>query len=116
GPVRSARPFCVDIAEEWDAVLFHAGGSPDALRQLRSSPLPNINEISGDGIYFWRDIKRERPHNLFTSPTQVARALSAKSIATTTDELIPWLFDDGQAVANATSTSITIPFFGDPDY
>src|SRR3989344_5063200 len=55
GPVRSLRPFFIELAEEYNPVLFHAGGSADALEQIKNSLVYNINEISADGIYFWRD-------------------------------------------------------------
>lgn len=91
GPVRSVRPFFVEIAEEYNPVLFHAGGSNDAMYKLTYSKVDNINEISGDGIYFWRDYQREMPHNLFTSINQIKRAIEAKEINTQAD-FESWLF------------------------
>ncbi|MAF14157.1 MAG: hypothetical protein CMI53_04685 [Parcubacteria group bacterium] len=95
GPVRSVRPFFVEIAEEWNPVLFHAGGSQDAMYKLTYSKVDNVNEISGDGIYFWRDTQRAMPHNLFTSINQIKRAIEAKEIDLAAD-FEPWLFkNDG---------------------
>ena len=91
GPVRSVRPFFVEIAEEWNPVLFHAGGSQDAMYKLTYSKVDNVNEISGDGIYFWRDTQRAMPHNLFTSINQIKRAIEAKEIDLAAD-FEPWLF------------------------
>jgi len=91
GPVRSVRPFFIEIAEEYNSVIFHAGGSKDAMYKLTYSPVDNINEISGDGIYFWRDHQREMPHNLFTSIDQIKRAIEAKEIEMEAD-FEPWLF------------------------
>jgi len=91
GPVRSVRPFFIEIAEEWNGVLFHAGGSQDAMYKLTYSPVYNVNEISADGIYFWRDNKREMPHNLFTSIDLINRAIKAKDIDIDAD-FEPWLF------------------------
>jgi len=79
GPVRSLRPFFIALAEEWDAVTFHAGGSPDALELLKTSPLVSVNEISADGIYFWRDSNSDAPHNLYTSSALQRRAAEAKA-------------------------------------
>ena len=80
GPVRSIRPFFIDLAEEWGAVLLHSGGSPDGLTQVKTSSVFDINEISSDGIYFWRDANRTPPHNLYTSSALVNRALIAKKV------------------------------------
>ncbi len=102
GPVRSARPFYVELAEEWDGVYFHAGGSPAGLEKLKTSPMYNINEISGDGIYFWRDTQRFAPHNLYISGENMRRARSAKDIATTTDSFTPWKFKDDADISSTT--------------
>lgn len=69
GPVRSARPYFADFAEEWQAKFAHSGGSPQALAELKSNSynLINIDEIGPDGRYFWRDRRLPAPHNLFTS-------------------------------------------------
>ena len=74
GPVRSVRPYFAAWAMQWEAALFHSGGSPAALAQLRASPLPNIDEISSYGRYFWRDNDRARPHNLYTSDRLIRQA------------------------------------------
>lgn len=127
GPIRSVRPFFVDIAEEWDPVLFHAGGSTNGLQQLRFSQVYNINEISKDGIYFWRDGKRDQPHNLYISSDQVNRALLAKGIEDQSGDFTPWLFKDDQLAHDMTSgdnladqTSATadfeVIFSGNPFY
>jgi len=79
GPVRSARPFFIDMAEEWDGVYFHAGGSPEALAELKFSDLDRVNEISADGVFFWRDISKLPPHNLYTSSILMERAIASKN-------------------------------------
>ncbi len=105
GPVRSSRPFFIELAQEWDALYFHAGGSDDALVMLRAGALDNVNEISGDGIYFFRDVKRNAPHNLFTSSDQMLRAVTAKGYATTTD-FMPWKFKHGEPVADVATKRV----------
>lgn len=91
GPVRSARPFFVQIAKEWDGVYFHAGGSPQGLELIKNLDIDNVNEISADGIYFWRDSARFAPHNLYTSINQINRAIEGKEYATSTD-FLSWKF------------------------
>ena len=117
GPIRSARPFFVELAQEWNPVYWHAGGSSEALTMLKQSSMYNVNEISGDGIYFWRDTRRPPPHNLFTSADQIKRALAAKEIATTAD-FTPWPFKNDEAIplAEAAVEDITINFSADSWY
>ena len=84
---------------------------------LKQSSMYNVNEISGDGIYFWRDTRRPPPHNLFTSADQIKRALAAKEIATTAD-FTPWPFKNDEAIplAEAAVEDITINFSADSWY
>ncbi len=68
GPVRSARPYFVEIARGFNTLYAHAGGSDDAYRTLRRLGVPSLDEIRGGaGAGFWRDRSREAPHNLYTS-------------------------------------------------
>jgi len=75
GPVRSARPYFVEWAEEYGAVLAHVGGSPQALDLLTETKnLRSINQMQRGG-YFWRDQQRDAPHNVFTSTDLMRAAL-----------------------------------------
>lgn len=70
GPIRSARPYTIDLAKEYKGILIHAGGSKEALNILGKENLEHFDEING-GIQvassFWRIPERDKPHNLFTS-------------------------------------------------
>ena len=116
GPVRSVRPFFVEIAQEWNPVLFHAGGSLEALNQLKGSSVRNINEISADGIYFWRDKDRDMPHNLFTSTDLIKRAIEAKEIEMAAD-FLPWLFKKDEPIGDQNAVlEIEVNFSVNPLY
>jgi len=79
GPVRSIRPYFIDIGRGFDAVLVHAGGSPDALETLAQNDFSNINEIS-NGAYFWREKFRRAPHNLYTDLDRIEQAIQDKGM------------------------------------
>jgi len=83
GPVRSARFYFLDWAEGFRSLLVHAGGSPKSLWQLALTRdnLLNLDEISADGRYFFRDRKLVAPHNLFTSADLLQTALAGKKKA-----------------------------------
>ncbi len=68
GPVRSARPDYFDWAKEYGVPLYlHCGGSPEALKMLKTERgLVDLNEFY-NGQYFWRNSSRLTPHNLYTS-------------------------------------------------
>ena len=77
GPVRSARPYLLDVAKEWNAVYVHVGGSPDALSILEKGSWPYVNEFAY-GSYFWRDNARSAPNNLYTSTENLIKILNNK--------------------------------------
>jgi hypothetical protein len=77
GPIRSARPYLVELAEEYQAVLVHAGGSEEALQLIKEKKLDHLDEIKGGPLVevaFWRVSDRAKPHNLFASSDSLRRA------------------------------------------
>lgn len=79
GPVRSIRPYFIQIGSGFHALLVHAGGSPEALETLAHADYGNINEIS-NGKYFWREKFRKAPHNLYTNLDKIAQAAADKGM------------------------------------
>lgn len=65
GPVRSLRPYYLDWAAAFDASIAHVGGSPEALKQVRSG-LKDLDQFFNAGSY-WRVSNRAAPHNVYTS-------------------------------------------------
>src|SRR3989339_236076 len=59
GPIRSARPYFIDLARETSALYVHVGGSAGALAMLAQNKIPDMNEFY-NGKYFWRDTIRLR--------------------------------------------------------
>ncbi len=72
GPVRSARPYFLDIAGEYNAIYTHVGGSPVALSQVRSGNINNLNEFF-KGHLFWRAQNRWAPHNVLTTLEKIEK-------------------------------------------
>jgi hypothetical protein len=64
GPVRSVRPYYIQWAMGFDAAIAHAGGSAEALANMKSWGAKDLNHNSN---YFWRVNSRAAPHNLYTS-------------------------------------------------
>jgi len=116
GPVRSARPYYIDLAGEYQAVYVHSGGSPAALTQLKGSDLViNLDEFFGYNTgYFWRDTKRYAPHNLYTSSELLLLAKEQYGVENYAD-FITWKFKDGQVNSDQTS-EIKINFSEAPSY
>ncbi|WP_235949957.1 DUF3048 domain-containing protein [Paenibacillus apii] len=73
GPVRSIRPYLIDIGESYGGITVHAGGSPAAYAILQSGKKNDMDEIGRAGAYFWRDKDRKAPHNLYTSEEKLRK-------------------------------------------
>ncbi|QZT34635.1 DUF3048 domain-containing protein [Caldalkalibacillus thermarum TA2.A1] len=66
GPVRSLRPYYLDIARGYDAVVAHAGGSPAAKEEVIRTGYPSFDDTRNGGFVFYRSDHRQAPHNLYT--------------------------------------------------
>lgn len=67
GPVRSMRPYFVELGVGLDAMLVHAGWSQDAMNMMVKLKAAHLDEVYGDGDAYWRSKERKPPHNLYTS-------------------------------------------------
>ncbi|WP_161823235.1 DUF3048 domain-containing protein [Sporotomaculum syntrophicum] len=65
GPIRSARPYLIELAREWDAIYIHCGQSPQAQTYFAENQIAHINEMFHP-TGFWRDKSRQAPFNLYT--------------------------------------------------
>lgn len=112
GPVRSARPYYIDIAQEFNALYAHSGGSPEALKRLETEKgVTDLNEFFGrNSKYFVRRAGFYPPHNLYTSSAQLADAATQYQLTTST---VPsWQFKDDLASDQrpASSTDIMVDY------
>lgn len=78
GPIRSIRPYIIDIVNGYDAIFAHAGGSMEALTMIEKNQLPSLDEIYGAGPYFHRVDFREPPHNLYTNMQKLREGAESK--------------------------------------
>lgn len=70
GPIRSARPYLIDIAKEYNALLLHAGASPEGFAMLAEGDLEHLDQIYRSR-YYWRSSDRRAPHNLYTGKNKI---------------------------------------------
>jgi len=70
GPIRSARPYMIDIAKEYNGLLLHAGASPEGFAMLAEGDLEHLDQIYRSR-YYWRSSNRRAPHNLYTGKTRI---------------------------------------------
>ena len=94
GPVRSARPYFIDWAEELRALFAHVGGSPEALRTIKARNGQGIFDLDQYfwSQYYWRTPRRPRPHNVYTSTQLLRKAQERRGLKQ--GKFSPWLFKD----------------------
>jgi hypothetical protein len=110
GPVRSARPYFVDWAQELNAVYGHCGGSPEALVDIEQKNLVDFNEFY-NSQYFWRSKDKTAPHNIYTSSENIEKFLAKTNNGQTT--YTSWQYKDDLPLNKAsTSDSIKINYAG----
>lgn len=80
GPVRSARSYFIDKAIEYNAVYLHCGGSPEALKDIKTLKVDSLNELTGERN-FWRANDRKAPHNLYTSTKLTRELMGTKKLS-----------------------------------
>lgn len=110
GPVRSIRPYFVKLGEALDAIIVHAGWSQDAMDLIADHKLEHLDEVYGDGAYYWRAGDRKMPHNLYTSIEKIRQGAEKKKFRTEwkgTDAQFAFAADkpqltDGKPAAKAT--------------
>lgn len=75
GPVRSARDYFVRVAQSYDSVLVHDGGSPASLQVIAQSSAPTLNAYSR-GDLFVRETGRSAPYNLYSEGGSLRNAVN----------------------------------------
>jgi len=106
GPVRSARSYFAEWAEEYNSIFVHAGGSSDFLEKAKQDyyQFYNLDEISYNGSYFWRDNKKDRPHNLYIGRNSILQIFTDKNLKNEIKPDFPfWLFDEEKIFSESPS-------------
>lgn len=77
GPIRSTRQYYIEWAAEWNAMLVHHGGSPQAnatlARRGDGSWVWNADGIVLEGLFVWRVLDRFAPHNVMSDGPHLRR-------------------------------------------
>ncbi len=68
GPIRSLRPYYIDWFLPYGAPIVHAGGSAEALSDIRTLGIQDMDNTAG---YFRRVSNRYAPHNLYSTSPQL---------------------------------------------
>lgn len=89
GSVRSARPCFVEVADAYDALYFHAGGSDDGMNLIWEYGVNNVSATEYDGVYFYRDSWRSDAlgyeHSMMTTGELLVKAIERMEYSTEHD-------------------------------
>jgi hypothetical protein len=111
GPVRSIRPYYVEIGDGLDALIVHAGWSQDAMNLIADRNLAHFDEVYGDGKYYWRSSDRNMPHNLYTSIAKIREgAVNKKFRSDWNGPLLHFLKPGQLPAAGSAAAKISIPY------
>jgi hypothetical protein len=111
GPIRSIRPYFIQVGEFYNGVGVHAGASNDALAILQQQKKQTLDEINNAGAYFYRDKSRKAPHNVYSTLEQLTAGIEKRKYSLNVD--VPILtFDKAPAapISAPAATQIEITF------
>ncbi|HEX7022223.1 MAG TPA: DUF3048 domain-containing protein, partial [Trueperaceae bacterium] len=104
GPIRSARTYFVEAAQDLNAVLVHDGGAPGAIAAIERSRTPTFNAYSF-GVLFVRADSRSAPYNLYSSGEILRQAVNRLDLGRVRD-VSGRVFRPNEDSATANSLSV----------
>lgn len=130
GPVRSARTYFLDWLSEYDGPYAHVGGAntpgpADALGQILTYKIKDLNQFGIGFPTFWRDYQRlghpvATEHTMYSTTKKLwdvaeKKGYSAASNPNWLSKFVPWLFKDDKPGRN--TKKIVVNFWeGKGDY
>jgi len=74
GPVRSARPYYLRYALEYDSVYVHVGGSNDAMAKIQDYYMADVDGLSSGNFWRYYDTGKSIPNNMYTDMENLREA------------------------------------------
>ncbi len=113
GPVRSARHYFVELAEGFDSILVHFGGSTYGYDSLSQQGTDHIDGMSDSG--FSRDKSRNvsSEHTAYTTKDDIINNIDKKDFRTTVEDgkETPFKFNEtAVALSGGACENVTVPF------
>lgn len=84
GPVRSARHYYVDIADEYQGIYTHYGETKYAVTKMNQLGIDTLSGLSSLGnTIFYRDNSRKAPHNAYIGSSGIKTGIDKKEYTQT---------------------------------
>lgn len=108
GPIRSTRPYFVDLTREYKGIFLAHGWSPDAKEYLLTDVVPYINAMNSD-CEFYRVSDKTAPHNSYIKWEEVKKKIDEMGWWDEKQEIRPFVFLSG-AQENSGDTAAELSF------
>jgi len=82
GPVRSARPYYIQRALEFNPLYVHVGGSMQALTDIINLQMADVDGLSVGAGVFYRTSHKNMPHNAYSSHDGIRKEADRKNYFT----------------------------------
>jgi len=82
GSIRSARPYFIEKALEFDSYFVHVGGSDQAFADIQIKKVADIDATSRGNDVFWRKNHKKIPHNMYSSFDALKQAAEKSNFRT----------------------------------
>ncbi|SCZ77155.1 DUF3048 domain-containing protein [Acidaminobacter hydrogenoformans] len=89
GPIRSARPYFINRALEYDGIYVHVGGSPQAFADLVNLKVADVDGLSAGKNVFWRRSHKKIPHNMYSTLEAIRRDANRRKYRTEASFEVP---------------------------
>ncbi len=119
GSIRSARKYYVDIAQSYDSVYVHAGGSDEAYSYISSIKCAHIDGVKGANAskYYYRDQNRlnnkySLEHTMFITGAKAIEYAAVRKCTLTRDKEQNYglKFDDDTLIIGSAANKVKIYF------
>jgi hypothetical protein len=107
GPVRSVRPYYIDMFLPFDAAIAHAGGSGDGLAKVKALHVKDLDFLKYPSAYH-RVSNRFAPHNLYTSMSALDNLSKSKNYTSSTFTSWPRKAEEKGKTPKATKIDFTL--------
>ncbi|WP_017729193.1 DUF3048 domain-containing protein [Halalkalibacterium ligniniphilum] len=97
GPVRSVRPYHIDLVQGYDGLLVTHGWSPAAEQMLTTGRADYLNGLHYDGTLFERSQDRRAPHNSYIRFANIQKGLTDRGY-TLSGDVEPLEYVDSESV------------------
>lgn len=119
GSIRSARTYFISLAQAFDSILVHVGGSTYAYNDFKTTGWPHLDALSGSSAaYFYRDQGRLNAgyayeHTLFTSGPSILTFAEKRKLDIVREDGVDYgltFAGDGTPVTGEAATDIQVRF------